>query len=408
MLKKLQKDISTKKSNVLIESDLIEQLSKTSIFSNEKIESMEFSWIGGEPSNDISLVLLVPFYNELSQGLFKERLDYFNTFACQNQNLLDVIMIDDGSDDGSLEEILSYTDEKEICFYTGTLSQNSNKVGAQFLAVLNTAYEFVLLSDFDTDIFGIENITQVLEALKKNDEVMGCYFKMKPYEKPNLRINYQILEYALLRIVYTFHKRDLSCSVMPGAGSLYKRKTLLEIFRSHSGFRSGEDRESCILGLKLGYKTVYFKEVLILTRTPDNFNILLKQRIRWNLGYIDTVFKEFKFYFRLLARGKTVGLRFIIDLLRISSLMIFPFLLAYLAIWQFSYMIYLLLIIYSFYVIAIGLQVKLNKDETSGFTQSALLIVIYPILRLLIEYPAWLTAIYRKAKDIVLGINIKH
>lgn len=96
-----------------------------------------------------------------------------------------------------------------------------------------------------------------------------------------LTFKMQQLEYCFARTYYTLHKKEQTVPVMPGAGSCYKRHLLLEIYKLHSGLRSGEDREATTISLKLNFKVFYLDDVCALTRPPAQMPQLVKQRIRW-------------------------------------------------------------------------------------------------------------------------------
>jgi hypothetical protein len=115
-------------------------------------------------------------------------------------------------------------------------------VGALYKTILNVGHPYIILSDFDTDIEGIEELLVNAVNLKAEPDLVGCYFKMVPFEGTGIVFAFQQLEYALQRSIYSFHKDEGSVRVMPGAASCYKRKVLLSIYLEHSGLRNGKDR----------------------------------------------------------------------------------------------------------------------------------------------------------------------
>lgn len=285
---------------------------------------VKLSWIGGSPQSGKKVALLIPQFNECSNAGFMLRLSYFKKLADDFHDVMDVILVDDGSTDNSLHEIRSFVEENESHLIVLSVSPNMNKVGALYKTALSINHEFVILSDFDTDLIGLEALSNGLELMRSNPQVMGCYFRMLPYEGSGGVFLFQQLEYSMSRACYKFYRKENSVPVMPGAGCCYKRELLLTIYARHSGLRSGEDREATLIGLKLGYKTFYYPSITSLTRPPLSFRALVKQRIRWNMGYIETASKEGAFYQREIQRLSVLGVRTLADIIRVVMFLLSP------------------------------------------------------------------------------------
>jgi cellulose synthase/poly-beta-1,6-N-acetylglucosamine synthase-like glycosyltransferase len=182
---------------------------------------------------------------------------------------------------------------------------------------------------------------------------------------------------------------------MPGAGACYKRKCLLEIYTGHSGLRSGEDREATLLGLKLGYRTQYIDKVAIFTRPPLTFENLVRQRVRWNLGYLETCFKESDCYARQLKGGSRLGLVFLMDIIGVVFMVLLPvlILLAGLKSWPLA-----LAVIAGTYLsgvllcLAALLISPLEFSEIRG--KLPLLIAYYPVYKYSLGSVSWLRAMF--------------
>jgi cellulose synthase/poly-beta-1,6-N-acetylglucosamine synthase-like glycosyltransferase len=324
-----------------------------------------------------------------------KRLAYFQKISADFGDKLDVIIIDDGSTDTSLEEIKAF---KSACtdsdFFVASVYPNANKVGALSLAVSAIKHEFVVLSDFDTDIFGLEAIFEALRTLIEDTTLMGCYFRMIPYEGSGDIFLFQQLEYALSRFMYKLHKKDRDVLVMPGAGCCYKRKVLKRIYSEHSGLRSGEDREATLLGIKLGYKAVYVTDILTLTRPPLSFQVLVKQRVRWNLGYLETFFKERDFYFEQIKTFSNTGVRASVDLAAVLLTVLFPILMLVLLILSIKLLGCVLAVIYTCFLAYTLTAVLVSPEETFEFRQKRLYSVLcFPVIKVALECISWIGAV---------------
>lgn len=360
------------------------------IYTNGK----NFRWIQRTRfSNQNRIAVVIPQFNEPIDNHFQNRLNYYSDLADVYQNTLEIILVDDGSTNGSLEQIEQYFNSRDTLLSAAAIDQNTNKVGALALTANAINNDFILFSDFDTDLHGLDRLPCLCDKIMSEPGVMGCYFKMQPFESSNLITKYQTIEYSLLRTWYQFHQSDKSANVMPGAGSLFKNLIIREIFASHSGHRNGEDRESTIIGQRLGYRSVYNDEILISTRTPTTVTALINQRIRWNLGYLETLYFEQHYYTVNIRERKKLGARVILDFANILFLLVLtlslPILLVIhtkyaLAILGFSLFIKYLWI----FLLTIG-----NSEMRSQWQKILPTLLMYPFLKVFVEVPSWILAI---------------
>jgi cellulose synthase/poly-beta-1,6-N-acetylglucosamine synthase-like glycosyltransferase len=358
------------------------------------------SWLTDVPASECRIALLIPQFNEASNMDLVQRLNYFNELAKTFETMIDVILIDDGSTDDSLVKIIEYIHENETSFHVASVRPNAKKVGALHLAAKSIQNEFVILSDFDTDIDDLGKVHQMMETMRDNDNLMGCYFRMLPYEGTGHIFSFQQFEYSLIRSLYQFHLKEKSVLVMPGAGCCYKREILLSIYEEHSGLHSGEDREATQIGHRLGYKALYVDHILTLTRPPLSLKALIKQRVRWNLGYLETFDKEWKYYFEQMSKLSTVGVRAIFDVFILCFLIIFPFLICFLGLTNFTYLMFLLA---GAYLLCLAWCVNLmviapaESQELKGRRFS--LILRYPFIKLAVDYISWMGAILKMIRN---------
>ncbi|MEQ9441441.1 MAG: glycosyltransferase family 2 protein [Cyclobacteriaceae bacterium] len=353
------------------------------------------TWIRGDFTGMNKICILIPQYNEKNRTKFTNRLDYFRNLALQHADNIDVILIDDGSTDDSLDEINSYMNIWPDSFFLASVFPNGNKVGALHRVTMSIPHEFIVLSDFDTDLRGLDSLVSQIDSWREKPNQMGFYFRMIPYEGDGSIFQYQQLEYCLARMWYEYHKADATVPVMPGAGCCYKKEILLSIYQDHSGLRNGEDREATMIGIRKGYSTVYLDSVLALTRPPITYKDLVKQRIRWNLGYIETVFFERKAYIREVLSFTRMGSRFLHDVLYVLILLILPMIVLF----AFIFNPKLLLVFgvgyisYSLWIVLLLGTIPAEAIELKkGMLRRALL---FPAIKIFVESRAWFAAILK-------------
>jgi cellulose synthase/poly-beta-1,6-N-acetylglucosamine synthase-like glycosyltransferase len=368
--------------------------------SNNKVN--RFRWVGGAaPTSTKRVALLIPQFNENSNGNFERRLRYFQYIKEQYDSVLDTIIIDDGSTDDSLSRLQQFTGNTPSPFYVASVFPNADKVGALYATILTLSHEFIILSDFDTDLYGMEQLFDTLDMLRGDNAMMGGYFRMLPYEGAGTTFRFQQLEYALLRSLYRYHRREQSIPVMPGAGCCYKRNVLISIYEKHSGLRSGEDREATLLGLKMGYKTAYISDVTTLTRPPLSFPALIRQRTRWYLGYIETLNKE-RLYYRSQVRQRTaMGIRTILELLTVLLILSLAPVLLLTTIFNPLLTAQVMASVYLSYTVGCLYLIFTSPAETGRLTfKTSLAVLLFPFMKVSLEYISWLRALiaFRKKR----------
>lgn len=365
-------------------------------------QSVQIEWIGLPPLEDKKMALLIPQYNESANFDFEERLEYFKDVAQKYGHLMDVILIDDGSTNDSLSRIREYKILNPGAFHVAAVSPNANKVGALYLTTLSINHELIIISDFDTDLVGFELVGEQFDELMSDSKLMGYYFRMLPFEGHGKVFVFQQLEYSLARTLYEFHKKEKSVPVMPGAGSCYKREVLASIYNEHSGLRNGEDREATLLGLKQGYQASYLDTVTSLTRPPLSFAALVKQRVRWNLGYVETVYKERKHYATEIIKLSRIGVRTATDALIVAFTILIPIILIVALMLDFKIAISIFLLIYVGYFAWCGLVLFLLPKESVELKREKLYTMLYyPLLKIPLDWFAWVMALVSFGKKLI-------
>lgn len=361
----------------------------------DSISSNKIKWVYRANASTNRVAALIPQYNELSKGFFMERLSHFNKFAKLNSEIVDVIIIDDGSKDNSLRVMEWFVKDNLASFDVISIKPNTDKIGALYLTTLYINYDYILFSDFDTDLENLEYLPNTLFELDNNPSLMGCYFRMLPIKQLSPITKYQQFEYAIHRIWYKYTSAEGSVAVMPGAGSLYKRDILIKILGGHSGIRNGEDRETTVMGINLGYKAIYEKQIIAFTRTPKTISELISQRARWNLGYIETLFKEKKYYLKKTISFTVIGTRFFTDLLSVLFLLLFPIIIIILGILNIKICLLTLFVAYAVKLFWVYLISVIGKGEIEGEKTDFLVLLSFPIFKLIIEFPSWSLATFR-------------
>jgi len=149
-------------------------------------------------------------------------------------------------------------------------------------------------SCLDADSFYHKNALKCMVGYLEQPNVAAATSAMKAHGSKSIIQKIQWVEYIFaiyLRKMMSF----LNCLyVVPGPGSMYKT----EIIRKIGGFDEEnltEDMEIAFRIQKEGYKIANSANAYVETDTPEKLADLVKQRVRWFVGFLDNV-KKYKMF----------------------------------------------------------------------------------------------------------------
>jgi len=242
-----------------------------------------------------SITFLVPAYNE--EDSLENTIDAIVKLDYP-EDKKEVIIINDGSKDKTAE--IGRRLEKKYDYVKLFDKKNSGKADSLNQALKIAKGELVAVVDADSypkrdslkkmiGYFEEENVTAVTSrVLVKNKENWLCRF--------------QVMDYSI--IAWTRKLLDFvdSVYVTNGPLSIYVKKVAIDL----GGFDPNnltEDIEITWHMLSKGYQTRMGYSAIVYTTVPEGLNIWIKQRVRWNLGGLQTVQKYWKSMFKKNAFG---------------------------------------------------------------------------------------------------------
>lgn len=184
--------------------------------------------------NKFLLSVVIPSYNEMA-NLQKGTLDKVITYLSRQKYDFEVIVVDDGSTDGSLEFVQKFSKEnKKIRIVEG---KHSGKAGAVTTGVLSAGGDYILFTDMD-QATPIEEIEKLLPEIEKGfDVVIGSrqgHRKGAPFTR---KVMAQGMITLRSIIVGLSDIHDTQCGF-----KLFTKKSAGEIFKKvekvHNGFKS--------------------------------------------------------------------------------------------------------------------------------------------------------------------------
>lgn len=211
---------------------------------------------------DISVSVVIPCYDEMA-NLQKGVLQKVKSFLEGNHNTFEVIVVDDGSKDGSIEYIENFS--KKHPAFKLIKNPHMGKAGAVTTGMLKAKGRYILFTDMDqaTPIEEIDNLLPFLEdsdTKRHYDIVIGSRADRRK-GAPLVRLFISKANIILRKIVVGLPGiSDTQCGF-----KLFKHDPAKEIFGKvndiHGGFKaiassnvsSGFDVELLYLAEKMGY-----------------------------------------------------------------------------------------------------------------------------------------------------------
>jgi cellulose synthase/poly-beta-1,6-N-acetylglucosamine synthase-like glycosyltransferase len=209
------------------------------------------------------------------------------------KRLLEVIVVDDGSEDST------YENAKLVGGIKLLHQKNKGKASALNLGVSKSTGDIVGCVDADSRPMPDALIKAIPHFYDLGDSsVAGVTTSIFVNNKKKIIEHLQWLEYVMIVFVRKILEFIESIYVTPGAFSLYRKDVLLKL----GGFDERvltEDIEIAWRLLKNGYRIRMSRESRVLTKVPNDVKAWWKQRVRWNIGglqtgvkYLFTIFKD--------------------------------------------------------------------------------------------------------------------
>jgi cellulose synthase/poly-beta-1,6-N-acetylglucosamine synthase-like glycosyltransferase len=285
--------------------------------------------------------VVVPAYNE--EATITESVRSFLTL---HYPLHEVIVVNDGSSDGTLEVLMQefglYESDQPMRMQLETAplrgiytspterlivvdKENGGKSDALNAGICAASYPLVCCMDADI-ILEEDALLRVARPMIESGSVAavggiirvanGCEFekgrlvKVKTPRKP--LPNFQIVEYLRAFIAVRTAWSRLNCLlIISGAFGMFRRRDLI-LAGGYSGDTMGEDMELTTRMHRVlrendrKYKISFVPDPIAWTEVPDTLRVLGRQRDRWHRGLIDTLVRHRRMLFN--PRYGPVGL----------------------------------------------------------------------------------------------------
>lgn len=245
-----------------------------------------------------STTIIVPCYNEENtiEGTILSllKLDY-------PKDKLQIMLVDDGSTDKTLEIMRSYEKNDQIKVLH---QKNAGKHTALNLAIGHVTTELIGSLDADSfvDPYALQRIAHLFQQDK---EIMSVVSSILIHKPKNWLQQGQKAEYEISIFIKNMLASMGALHVTPGPFSLFRK----EVFAQIGPYRAAYNTEDCEMALRMhknGLKIAYCADSYVYTVAPDTTIKLFKQRVRWIYGFLKNLYD----YREMLFKPKYGNLSF--------------------------------------------------------------------------------------------------
>jgi biofilm PGA synthesis N-glycosyltransferase PgaC len=237
----------------------------------------ETDWLDVWPT----LTVTVPAYNE--EDTIGMTLDSILS-AEYPEDKLEVIVVDDGSEDATAEKVREYTDRENVKLIS---QENQGKGGALNTGLEEATGEFFACVDADSRLTenSLKNIVSGFD-----EDTAAVASAMKVHNPQNLIQRIQWLEYLVGIFTRSLMGHINAIHVTPGPLSVYRTEALRDV----GGFDEEslvEDQEICFRMQRNHWKVKHSRKGEVYTVAPATLRELYSQRKRWYRGGIQNLVK---------------------------------------------------------------------------------------------------------------------
>ena len=204
---------------------------------------------------------------------------------------MEIVVVDDGSTDGTYEAAKPYADRGLIKLYRNNgASGRSGRPAASNMALQLASGEFILSVDADTS-FDRDALIQMISPF--HDPKVGVVAgNLKPRNADvNLLTRMQAIEYLQSITLWKSWLEMLGWNLQAsGAFGAFRREALQGVAAWDPEL--AEDADLSLKLKKAGWKIVFASKAIAMTNVPEVLPQLIVQRHRWDRGLLRTYFRK--------------------------------------------------------------------------------------------------------------------
>mgnify|MGYP002620571340 CR=1 FL=1 len=229
-------------------------------------------WSWGPPV-DQPVSVVIPVYNE------RENIEAaVRSIANGNYPEIEVIVVDDGSTDGSADIVaaLALPNVRVIRI------PNGGKANALNVGIAHASHDIIVMVDGDT-VFEPDSLRHLVQPFA-DPRVGGVAGNVKVSNRHGLLGTWQHIEYVIgFNLDRRFFELLQCMPTIPGAIGAFRRQALSDV-GVVSDRTLAEDTDLTMAIIRAGWRVVYEEKARAWTEAPHTIRQLWRQRFRWSYG----------------------------------------------------------------------------------------------------------------------------
>jgi cellulose synthase/poly-beta-1,6-N-acetylglucosamine synthase-like glycosyltransferase len=237
-----------------------------------------------KPDEIKSLSIVIPCFNE--EKSIEKNIQSF--LASDYPGLKKLIIVDDCSTDNSYEIIKEYAKKDSRIIACQTPKNTGNAAGAKNYGLKYAETELIGFSDADS--IPNQNAISKMVGVFNDTKVGGVTSRVFVNNPKNYLTRAQAIEFKVIAFTRKIFEFIESIYVTTGPLSIYRKKVIDQT----GGFDSNnmtEDIELTWNAVSRGWKVRMAMMAIVRSHVPKTIKTWFHQRIRWNVGGIQTVVK---------------------------------------------------------------------------------------------------------------------
>jgi peptidoglycan-N-acetylglucosamine deacetylase len=238
--------------------------------------------------------IIVPAYNE--EVTVVKTIEHL---LLQNYPNFNIIFVDDGSKDNTYDIVKEkFSNNNKVDIYT---KENGGKATALNMGVAISKNDFVVCIDADTIL--LPNALEEMMRFFLNEKIGAVAGNVKVGNAKNMLTKWQAIEYITAQNI---DRRAFDyvngIAIVPGAIGAFRKEAIIKA----GGFTTDTLAEDCDLTIRInkcGYTIRNCNTAIAMTEAPETIKPLLKQRIRWSYGVMQSFWKNKHACFNIKYKG---------------------------------------------------------------------------------------------------------
>ena len=225
--------------------------------------------------------MIVPAYNE--EDVIEATV---RSILASRHRRVEVIVVDDGSTDRTADLL----DTPEFAKVRVIRQENRGNAHALDTGVRAARHSIVVLVDGDT-ILEPTTLTEMIRPFS-DPQVGAVAGNAKVGNRSGLLGSLQHVEYCVASAVErraTAHLGVMLC--VPGAAGAFRRSAVLDV-GGVDGSTLAEDTDLTLAVMRAGWRVEFAPDARAWTEAPSTLRGLYRQRLRWNYGILQSIYKH--------------------------------------------------------------------------------------------------------------------